>query len=191
MELNNEMTAQQSLALISETMNNCRKSILRNNSKGFILWGVLLTVFSLAIYLLWHFTGNPAWNWLWFAFSAIGYPLAILVYKKDKTAPTNEIGKAIGYIWGTFGVFSLAISVAAVLFTPMNLFLVIILMLGLAESISGVLLKNWPIIICGFIIGVGGAVVASTVHTSALTLLFTVGGLLLAITGLIVKSQYK
>ena len=185
------MTASESLALITETLNNSRKAILRNNSKGFILWGVLLTVFSLAIYLLWHYTGNPAWNWLWFGFSVIGYPLAMLVYKKDKTAPTNEIGKSLGYIWSTFGVFSLTISLIAILAVPMNLFLVIILLLGLAESISGVLLKNWPIIICGFLVGVGGAVVASTVHTEALTLLFTLGGVLLAATGLIVKQQYK
>ncbi|MBO4843125.1 MAG: hypothetical protein J5490_00905 [Bacteroidales bacterium] len=191
MEQNKEMTASESLALITETLNNSRRAILRNNSKGFILWGSLLTVFSLAIYLLWHYTGNPAWNWLWFAFSAIGYPLATLVYKKDKNAPTNEIGKALGYIWATFGVFSLTISLIAILAVPMNLFLVIILLLGLAESISGVLLRNWPIIICGFLVGVGGAVVASTVHTSALTLLFTLGGVLLAATGLIVKQQYK
>ena len=190
MEQNKEMTASQSLALITETLNNSRKAILRNNSKGFILWGILLTVFSLAIYLLWHYT-SPAWNFLWFAFSAIGYPLANVIYKKDKNAPTNEIGKAIGYIWALFGVFSLTISVIAIFWVPMNLFLVIILLLGLAESISGILLRNWPIIICGFLVGVGGAVVASLVHTEALTLLFTIGGVLLALTGLIVKSQYK
>ena len=191
MEQNKEMTASQSLALITETLNNSRKAILRNNSKGFILWGILLTVFSLAIYLLWHYTGSPAWNFLWFAFSAIGYPLANVIYKKDKNAPTNEIGRAIGYIWALFGVFSLTISMIAIFWVPMNLFMVIILLLGLAESISGILLKNWPIIICGFIVGVGGAVVASLVHTEALTLLFTIGGILLALTGLIVKSQYK
>lgn len=191
MEQIKEMTASESLALITETLNNSRKAILRNNSKGFILWGILLTVFSLAIYLLWHYTGSPAWNFLWFAFSAIGYPLANVIYKKDKNAPTNEIGKAIGYIWALFGVFSLTISMIAVFWVPLNLFMIIILLLGLAESISGVLLKNWPIIICGFLVGVGGAVVSCLLHTEALTLLFTLGGILLAVTGLIVKSQYK
>ncbi|MBQ1693380.1 MAG: hypothetical protein II019_03900, partial [Bacteroidales bacterium] len=119
------------------------------------------------------------------------YPLANVIYKKDKNAPTSEIGKAIGYIWALFGVFSLTISMIAVFWVPMNLFLIIILLLGLAESISGVLLKNWPIIICGFLVGVGGAVTSCLLHTEALTLLFTLGGILLAITGLIVKSQYK
>ena len=53
MEQNKEMTAQQSLNLISETMNNSRKEIVRNSGKYFVLWGVLLTVFSLLVYFLW------------------------------------------------------------------------------------------------------------------------------------------
>ena len=64
-------------------------------------------------------------------------------------------------------------------------------MLGLAESVSGVVLKNWPIIICGFILGVGGAAVAVLWKSEAQLLLFTLGGALLVVTGLIVKSQYK
>ena len=48
-----EMTAAKSLSLITETLNNSRRDILRNNSKYFVLWGCLLTVMSLAIYLLW------------------------------------------------------------------------------------------------------------------------------------------
>ena len=52
MEQNKEMTAQQSLQLISETFNNSRKDILRGSAKYFVLWGALLTITSLAIYLL-------------------------------------------------------------------------------------------------------------------------------------------
>ena len=191
MEQNKEMTASESLALITETLNNSRRAILRNNSKGFILWGVLLTVFSLAIYLLWHYTGSPAWNFLWFAMPLIGYPLAIMLGKKDEAAPKSEISRLIGYIWTVFGVFSMSISAIAVFVVPMHITLLIVIMLGLAESVSGVVLKNWPIIICGFILGVGGAAVAVLWKSEAQLLLFTLGGALLVVTGLIVKSQYK
>ena len=54
MEQNKEMSAQRSLQLISETFNNSRKEILRGSAKYFMLWGTLLTVVSLVIYLLWH-----------------------------------------------------------------------------------------------------------------------------------------
>ena len=191
MELNKEMTAQQSLALISETMNNCRKTILRNNSKGFFLWGILLTVFSLVIYLLWHTTGSPNWNLLWFAMPLNGYPLAALAYKKKDAVPQNEVGRMLGQIWAVFGVFSISISALAVFAVPMNITLMIVVLLGIAECISGVVLRNWPIIACGAILGIGGAVAAVLLKSEAQLLLFTLGGVLLAVTGLIVKSQYR
>ena len=191
MEQNNEMTAQQSLALISETMNNCRRAILRNNAKGFFLWGVLLTVFSLVVYLLWHLTGSPAWNFIWFAMPLIGYPLAALLYKKSEAVPQSEVGRMLGQIWAVFAVFSLSLSAIAVFAVPMNITMMIVVLLGIAECISGVVLKNWPIIVCGAILGILGAVAAALLKSEAQLLLFTVGGVLLAVTGLIVKSQYR
>ena len=189
-EQNKEMTAAKSLSLITETLNNSRRDILRNNSKYFVLWGCLLTVMSLAIYLLWHFTGSPRWNFLWFAMP-MGYPIAAVMGRRDKDKPQNEIGRIVGNIWGVFGVFSVCISVIAVFWVPLHVTLLIVVMLGIAESISGAVLKNWPVIIAGFILGVGGALVAVLVKSEAQLLLFTLGGVLLAATGLTVKHQYK
>ena len=191
MELNNDMTAQQSLALISETMNNCRKAILRNNAKGFFLWGILLTVFSLGIYLLWHTTGRASWNLIWFAMPLIGYPLAALLYKKNDVIPQSEVGRMLGQIWAVFAVFSLSLSLLAAFALPMNITLIIVVLMGIAECISGVVLKNWPIIVCGAILGIGGAVAAVLLKSEAQLLLFTLGGVLIAVTGLIVKQQYR
>ena len=185
-----EMTAAKSLSLITETLNNSRRDILRNNSKYFVLWGCLLTVMSLAIYLLWHFTGSPKWNFLWFAMP-LGYPIAALMGRRDKGRPQNEIGRILGNIWAVFGVFSVCISVIAVSWVPLHVTLLIVVMLGIAESISGAVLKNWPVIIAGFILGVGGALVAVLVKSEAQLLLFTLGGVLLAATGLTVKYQYR
>lgn len=191
MKEKSEMTVNESLALITETMNNSRKAILRNSAKHFVLWGCVLMVLSFTIWQLWSSTGNPAWNFLWFAMPVIGYPLALVLSKKDEAAPQSEISRMIGYVWTVFGVFAMSISAIAVFAVPMHITLLIVVMLGLAECISGVLLKNWPIIICGFILGVGGAVAAMLWKSEAQLLLFTLGGLLLVVTGLIVKFQYK
>ncbi|MBO6083174.1 MAG: hypothetical protein J6P46_09175, partial [Bacteroidales bacterium] len=71
MEQNNEMSAQQSLQIITETFNKSRKGILRNSAKYFMLWGALLTAISLVIYLLWNLTGKPQWKFVWFAMPVI------------------------------------------------------------------------------------------------------------------------
>ena len=95
---NKEMTAQQSLNLISEMMNNSRKSILSKNGKHFILWGALLTIVSFVIYELWHTTGNPNWNLLWLAMPIIGFPMVKIISKKDAEIPQNIISRQIsGY----------------------------------------------------------------------------------------------
>ncbi len=191
MEQNKEMTASESLKLITETFNKSRKDIIRNSAKYFMLWGALLTVTSLVIYLLWHFTGKPQWNFLWFAMPAIGYPVASLMGKYNVALPQNEVSKMLSGVWRVFGVFAITLSAVAVSLVPMNVTLIIVIIMGLAECMSGVLLKNWPIIICGFLLGIGGAVFAMLVKSDAQLLIFTLGGFLLLATGLIMKLQNK
>ena len=188
---NKEMTAQQSLGIITEMMNNSRKSILQDSGKHFILWGVLLIVVSIVNYELWHITGNPAWNCLWFAMPAIGFPVVRILERKNSDVPQSYLNRQIGAIWLAYCIFALAISIIAMLAVPMPITLVIVIAFGFAECISGILLKNWAIIISGFILGVGGAVAAAMIFSAEQLLIFTVGGIILVATGLIVKSQYK
>ena len=191
MEQIKEMTAQESLLLIAETFNKSRKGILRNSAKYFMLWGAMLTVISLVIYLLWHLTGKPDWNFLWFAMPVIGYPLAALMGKYDVAVPQNEVSKMLSGVWRVFGAFAVTLSAVAIFLVPMNVSLIIVIILGLAECMSGVLLKNWLVIICGFLLGVCGAVFAMLVKSEAQLLVFTLGGVLLLITGLVMKLQNK
>ena len=191
MEQNKEMTASESLKLITETFNRNRKEILGNSARYFLLWGTLLTVISLTVYLLWHFTGRPQWNFLWFAMPLIGYPAAALMGKYKAPLPQNEVSRMLGNVWSVFGIFAISLSIIAVCLVPMHVTLIIVIIMGLAECMSGVLLKNWPIIISGFLLGVGGAVFVMLVNTSAQLLVFTLGGILLLATGLIMKLQNK
>ena len=191
---NKEMTAQQSLNLISEMMNNSRKSILSKNGKHFILWGALLTIVSFVIYELWHTTGNPNWNLLWLAMPIIGFPIVKIISKKDTEIPQNIISRQISGLWLAYCTFVMVVFVASVFFLKpmqMNLSLIIVLLLGFTECISGIMLKNWTIIISGFILGVGGAFAATLIQSAEQLLMFTIGGLVIMVTGLIVKSQYK
>ena len=185
------MTAQESLDLISEMLSNNRRCILQNSAKHFILWGALLLVFSIAIYELLHVTRDLRWNLLWFAMPVLGFPLARLLGKKGTAVPQNVISSQLHYVWLAYCAFAVVISIVAMFEMPSCITLLLVALLGFAECSSGLLLKNWPIIIGGFILGVGGAVVAMLVRSEAQLLVFAVGGLILAATGLIVKRQYQ
>ena len=205
MEQNKEMTAQESLLLITETMNNNRKEIVRNSGKYFVMWGILLTVFSLLVFILWKTTGKAAWNNLWFALPIIGFPLSKLL--KSKEGPTraeNFISRINGGIWGTFGLFACSIALFTVLYGQFGdssltaivlgatLTAVIVLLFGMAETISGIALKNWTIKIAGWITGIGGLAIFYITQAGAeQMLIFTFAGIVLAATGLIIKYQYK
>lgn len=191
MELNKEMTAQESLRIISETLNNNRRAILRNGAKYFLLWGAVLTVFSLVIFALWRSTGNPVWNWLWFAMPVVGCPLAAILRKHETVVPKNILGSLIGQTWALYGFFAIVISAVAVFFVPMHISLLIVVLMGFAEAVSGLLLKNWPILVAGIILGIGGAAAAMLLKGAEQHLLFTLGGILLMVTGAIVNRQYK
>ena len=192
MEHNAQMNAEQSLNLINETLNNNRRIIAKQSGTHFILWGALLTVMAVIIYFLWKGTGSAAWNLLWFAMPMIGYPLGYLLDKKAGKVPSNMISNLLGWTWSAFGTFAIVLSTCALSFAPMDLTFVIILLFGMAENITGAILKSWPIIISGLLIGVGGAIVATMIPLgTAQMLLFVVAGVVLALTGVVVKCLKK
>lgn len=205
MEQSNEMTAQQSLSLITETLNNSRKEITRGGGKYFILWGCLLTIFSLLVYCLWKTTDKAAWNNLWFAMPVIGFVLERIIRRKDAAGRVqNDVSRILGGIWASFGIFAVAVSAFTVIYTQINpnplgtiavvvgLTAEIVLLFGLAECISGVALKNWAIRIAGLVTGVGGLIIYYVANSDKEQLLiFTFAGIVLAVTGLIMKNQKK
>ena len=205
MEQNKEMTASESLQLITETLNNSRKDILRSNAKYYMIWGALLTCFSLAIYLLWKSTGHAYWNLLWFAMPFVGFPLANWIgSKEDAVRSENVISRITGGIWLTFCIFSCSVAVFNILFSIVNKSPIgaiavgtslsgqIILLFGMAETITGVALKNWIIKVAGVVTGIGGLALYYGIGLyEEQMLLFTFAGVVLFITGILVKRQNR
>lgn len=205
MEQNKEMTAQESLSLITETLNKSRKDIMCRSGRYYILWGILLTVFSVVIYLLCKMTDNGAWNNLWFAMPVIGYPAARWLRKKESSADAqNEVTRINSGVWTAFGVFACSVAAFTIIYGAIasniigiisvfnGLTAEIVLLFGLAECITGVTLKNWVIKIAGMVTGIGGlAIYYITGAAEEQLLIFTFTGLVLMATGFIVKYQYK
>lgn len=204
-EKSREMTAQESLALITETLNKSRRDITRRSSKYYILWGVLLTTFSLVVYMLWKTTGRAAWNNLWFAMPVVGFFIARLLRDKEKDKQTsNDVSRITQGLWTSFGIFSCAVAAFTIIYSQLSadqlhtmislagLTSEIVLIFGLTECACGVALKNWVIKIAGFVIGIGGlAIYYITGAGCEQMLIFTFAGAVLIATGMIVKSQYK
>ena len=205
MEQNKEMTAEESLSLITETLNSSRREITRRSGKYYILWGALLTVFSLLVYLLWKLTDKEAWNCLWFAMPVIGFLLARMLGCKDTAVHVqNDVSRITHGIWTSFGIFSCAVAAFTLIFSELGTNLIntlvsvaglsaeLVLIFGLAECACGVALKNWTMKVAGFITGIGGLAIYYILGLGYEQMfIFTFAGLVLMATGLLVKRQYR
>ena len=136
----------------------------------------------------------------------VGYPLARMIRSKEESAAaTNAVSRIISGIWTSFGVFACSYAAFTLIFTSLNdnplgmiavgtsLTAVIVVLFGLAETISGVALRNWAIKIAGFVTSIGSvAIYYLTGENGAVenqVFIFTLAGLVLVATGLIVKRQ--
>ena len=161
--MENNFSAESSLRLISETIERSRRTITKNSGKPLILWGVLVALTALIIYILWSLTGSPAWNFLWFAMSAIGALIMHRNTNKGEKVPDTEISRMLGKIWMWFGIFATGFFALVWIAwgirqlsgiegaLSVDLTLIITLLMGLGGALSGSVLKYKPITACSVV----------------------------------------
>lgn len=171
------LTTENSLRLIRETIEKSRNTIARNSGKPLVLWGILVTVTAFIVWGLWTKTGSPMWNLLWFAMTAIGGVGTHLLTKNNESVPENTLSRMLGKVWMWFGIISTGfyfliwvavlicratgwgVETAGIDFT-----LIISLLLGLAGAISAEIMDNKAILV---------SVVVSTVLAVLMSIMLT------------------
>ncbi len=155
-------STEDSLKIIAQTMERTRTIIAKNAGKPLILWGALVTLTSIIVYLLLSKTGSPAWNLLWFVMSCIGGLGMFFLAKNNEKVPDSEPARILGRIWMWFGifitVFYLLLWVVAFILHSygdgtsrvihINITLIITLMMGLCGVLSGVVMRTKSIVAC-------------------------------------------
>ena len=210
MEENMNMTAERSLSIIRELIERSQRTIAKNSGLPLLWWGACVVVFALLIEYLWKNHGGPAWHLLWFVMWVIGYIGNRVIDKKKEAVPTTFVGKTIGHVWSTFGIFCGGIGlilglvgsgvipvkcvvpdeyVGSLLY--MNITSIISLCFGIASTIMGAVLQNRPIQICGLVAGFGGFFAALHFPMQQLYIMAAVALIGLVIPGLIIHFQSK
>ena len=206
MEEKTNMTAERSLEIIRESIERSQRTIAKNAGLPLMWWGALVIVFALVIHYLWWNCGGPAWNFLWFVMWIIGYLGNRIIDKKNETVPTTFVGKTIGHAWNTFGIFcggiALILCIIGFCITPgkcevpgslvyLNLTSIISLCFGIASTITGLVLENRTIQICGLIAGFGGFFAAIYFPMQQMYVMAAVSLIGLFIPGLLIHLQNK
>ena len=205
MEENKNLTAARSLEIIRESIERSQRSISKNAGLPLMWWGALVVVFSLLIHYLWWHCGGPAWNFLWFVMWVIGYIGNRVIDKRNETVPTTFVGKTIGHVWATFGIFCGGIGLLLCLIgcgilpvkfmaldgggVFLNITSIICLCFGIASTIMGFVLENNTIKICGLIAGLSGFFAALHFPVQQMYVMAAVALIGLVIPGLLIHFQ--
>ena len=204
------LTAERSLEIIRESIERSQRAITKNSSLPLMWWGGLVVFFSLLIEYLWKNHGGPVWHCLWLVMWILGYVGNWYIDKKKETVPTTFVGKTIGYVWSTFGIFCGGIGLLLCLvgfgvipvnyvvpdpyvnsLVYMNITSIITLCFGIASTIMGYVLKSNPIKICGLVAGFGGFFTALHFPMHQMYVMAAVAMIGLVVPGLILHFQSK
>ena len=153
----NGMTVEKSLEIISQAIDNSQRDFQGRSGKIMALWGAVLLLVAGVVMLGLALSGNRLWHLAWFAIPFIGWPLHSMVVRKDSKAGEGEnfISKAVGIVWGVFGIFAVATGIMSYFF-PLPTTGIIVLLLGMGGAISGALTGSWVIFVLGVISGLIG-----------------------------------
>ena len=143
-----EIDAQQELAFIKKVMSDSRK-ILLDDGKGFIFWGILVTIGLMVTYLSVSGRWQVSLGWFWPALVAIGwiYTIVTEIRRERRSKTSTFAGKVLGGLWLAVGISatilgfvgSLSGAYHGVFISPL-----ISIVLGIGYLLSGILYgKNW------------------------------------------------
>ena len=187
----NEMTTEKSLQIIGDAIAKSRRDFEKNAGKPMILWGVIVMIFSVLTWGVFRLTGAPVWFSLWFGVPVVGYPLTMLLVKKEKNKTTrNFVNQTLGQVWSIYGIFATALAVAFSFIDPTCIAFAIAILIGFATAVTGLILKNGWFVAGGVVTGIACPVILSLVHSADLNLMFAAIALVdLLIPGLFINRR--
>ena len=149
MENQDQMTAERSLEIISQSIRQSRKDVIRRVGFPMLWWGCLVMLTALVVGHLWAYCGGPRWNTLWLAMTVIGFIGNYFIDRKQGRMPSNVISKTVGSVWLSFCILTLGVTCSlsigyafGVIKIALPFSAVIILLMSLACCITGMVLQN-------------------------------------------------
>lgn len=175
MEENMDLTAERSLEIITEQIERSRKSVSEDVGMTLLISGICIVGVAIIVTIGTLLTNNWLFYLLYMLIPIFIWAIERYVKRNKPKVPASIISNMVDKTWQTFGIFVVPFFVLTILFN--NLMLhdalsldnmqvyfqnridpvrVILLMMGMAVTINGYILKNRWMTWCGIIGGLGG-----------------------------------
>ena len=163
MEENSNMTAERSLEIITEQIGKNRRAVSKTLGQSLYISGLCIMATSVLVAIINFITMSQGMvgigHFLWFLLPVVIWQLSRKTIKEHAHTPTSLVGSLVAKTWQTFGIFALGFFVIAIVCTfilfhmvslseyaPIQIRVapIIVLLMGMAISMSGQILnKRW------------------------------------------------
>ena len=189
----NEMTPEKSLQVISDAIAKSRRDFEKNAGAPMVLWGVVVLLFSVVVWIMLRTTGNLMWNCLWFGIPVVGWPLSHFCLKdKCVKGAKNFVNDTVAQIWISYGIFAVVIALVLVFVTPEYIAGITMALLGYGTAMTGMVLKNNYITVGGFITGISCVAALFLIRSVDMTAIFIVASIVsLILPGIMINRKNR
>ncbi len=184
------LTPRQSLDLITQVINQARSRFEEN---GFIyaFWGTLIALASLGQFYLLQ-AGRTDIHWYPYLLLPLGFVFTTLYYiKKKKKRTKNVFDKSLAGLWNILGLYMMVLGFLFAGQLRENLLPVILLLLSVGMTVSGILIRQRILLFSGVLIGGAGIYAFSVdlMHQPLLTGIIAIIAIL--IPGIVLMYRHK
>jgi hypothetical protein len=175
MEENNNLTAERSLEIITKQIAQSRKTVSKDVGLSLFISGLCIIGVAIITIICALLTGNMAFHLLYVLIPVLVIGIDRYVKRNKPKVPDSIIGTMVDKTWQTFGIFVLTFFLLSIPFNKLmlhdalvvdnmqvyfqnriNPVRIILLMMGMAVTINGYILKSKWMVWCGIIGGIGG-----------------------------------
>lgn len=152
-----KLTEIESIELITSMINRTKERYI-GSGNIMLLWGYLIVAVTVLVWVLVATTGNPAWNWLWFAIPIVGGIATPLMARKEKLrrGVTTYSDMITGRLWTIFGLSEIILTlfclVAALCFAVdcwAAMLVYSFIVAAFAEIVQGIVVKEKSLVTGG------------------------------------------
>ncbi|HPV88320.1 MAG TPA: hypothetical protein PKU85_03815 [Bacteroidales bacterium] len=155
MKTEKTLNEKESLDLIARMIDNVHMKIEKNAAIPMIVFGYVSMIISLSVWVALRMTGNNLYNLLWAAIPVLGWILCGLINRnrvRTEGVSRSHMEVLISRLWILLSVVVLlCMIVTFILQGNFPSFFIIILLLTIGVTLSGLMVLYRPFIICGIL----------------------------------------
>ena len=166
MEENMELTAERSLEIITEQLEKSRRAVSKDTGRWLFVTGLIAMIMSVIVASANLLSWTPLFHLLWFAFPLVLWLVMKYINRNRVPVPESFVGTLVRKTWYTILAFSLVYVVIATvwnivlqhyespevfLYAGMHITPIIITLLAVAVSMTGLILKKSTLVWFGLL----------------------------------------